>query len=66
MGIEQQPGRQLEIDKLGRRLSLAIKCSVSLVYDKPVFECHHGVRFLQHTVLESSDQQLKDYHDQSI
>ena len=52
MGTEQQPGVNLEIDMLGKKLSLAINCPVTLTWDKPVLECHHGIHFMKWLVVE--------------
>lgn len=66
MGIEQQPGNDLEINRLGCKLSLAIGCPVTLVYDKPVFSCSHNVHFLKWVVTDWPPDELRKYHRDNL
>ena len=45
-GIYVQNGNFEKVDRLGSQLSLAIGCPVHYpAYNKPIFECKHGVTF---------------------
>lgn len=66
MGTEYIPDHKLELDALGCKLSAAINCPVTLVGDKPVFECKHRVHFMQWIVKESPGIALLEYHTDNI